>query len=388
MTRIPNLKKSLALSSLIFLFTACGGGGGSSSESTTVSNYNEAALSISGEKTPTNPTIASQDSKVEHKGKVKDSITGEGLSNVKVSIGSHVALSDENGNYTFTNLTENEETVINFEKKGYLLGSKKIQVKELSQDDTASINYLEYALNVNNFESDYDSNDEVNGAHIMIDASVAYKTANGELYTGINTAELTYFDITSAKGKAAFPGAFEGKTTNGLIVQFETYGIVSLLLKDTNGNKLSLAENETITLGFDAVDSLEKPDTLPLWYYNYDQGLWVEEGYAQLQDNGTYQGEVAHLGTWSVNKILEDEPGIYRGHIVNEDGSPMTEVRIQAIGENWISSDLSTDEDGLFEIEVIPGKSFQLAAYDYKLKFGANYNGIIEAIASGDVFEE
>jgi len=58
------------------------------------------------------------------------------------------------------------------------------------------------------------------------------------------------------------------------------------------------------------------------------------------------------------------------------------------LGTNWISSDLSTDENGLFELEVIPGSSFTLAAYDYKNMFGANYNGIIAAVASGDVIEE
>ena len=65
----------------------------------------------------------------------------------------------------------------------------------------------------------------------------------------------------------------------------------------------------------------------------------------------------------------------------------MSDVRVHAVGENWVSSDLTTDEDGMFEINVIPGSSFQLKAYDYKNKYGANYNGIIAEIASGDIVE-
>jgi len=185
-----------------------------------------------------------------------------------------------------------------------------------------------------------------------------------------------------------FPGAYKGISSNGVKVRFSSYGLISILLKDDQGNKLSLVESETGTLIFNNVSSLEKPDTLPLWYYNYKQGLWFEDGYAQLQEDGSYQGDISHLGTWSLNKALEEEAGIYRGRIVNKNGSPISDVRLQAIGNNWISTDLSIDENGVFEIEVIPGKSFQLSAYNYKDKYKAGYNNTISAVSSGDIVEE
>jgi len=126
---------------------------------------------------------------------------------------------------------------------------------------------------------------------------------------------------------------------------------------------------------------------IPLWYYDYDQGLWIEEGYAERQTDGTYRGEISHPGTWSLSQPIEEGVGIYRGRIINEDGTPASDVRVHALGNNWISSDLTTDENGLFEIEVIPGSSFQLAAYNYKDKYKAMYNSTISAIASGDIIE-
>ena len=57
---------------------------------------------------------------------------------------------------------------------------------------------------------------------------------------------------------------------------------------------------------------------IPLWFYDYLQGLWIEEGYAELQTDGTYKGEISHPGTWSLNQPIENAPGIYRGHIINE----------------------------------------------------------------------
>ena len=365
-----HIKQSILILSLATLLAGCGGGSSTSTGTTSTSTLTS---------TPT--------AKAVHSGEVKDSATGNGLADVKVSLGESSTTTDENGLYTLSDLTASEEAVINFEKKGYLLGSTHIQLKVLSDDNTVSPNYLEYSMHTNNYQWDYNSSNEIDGDHIMIDASVSYRDINGKPYNGTNIAELIYFDITSDEGKAAFPGTFKGINSNGTLVQFDTYGLVSILLEDSNGNRLHLAEGETVALKFDKVSSLEKPDTLPLWYYDYDQGLWFEEGYAQLQEDGTYKGEISHLGTWSVNRPLEEDPGIYLGRIIDENGAPIGNVRVYAVGENWVSSDLTTDENGIFELKVIPGESFELTAYDYQNKYGASYNGTIAAITSGDVVE-
>ena len=378
-----HIKQSILILSLATFITGCGGG-----SSTTSTSVTTATPTTVDPTTTATPIVTTPSAKAVHNGQVNDSSTGKGLANVTVSLGESTTITDEDGFYALSDLTVTEEAVITFEKEGYLLGSTQIQLKSLSGDGTTSSNYLEYGMHAHNYQWDYNSNDEINSAHIMIDASVSYRDINGKPYNGINTAELIYFDITSDEGKAAFPGAFKGINSNGTIVQFETYGLISILLKDSNGDRLYLAEGETVILRFDKVSSLEKPDTLPLWYFDHEQGSWVEEGYAQLQEDDSYKGEISHLGTWSLNRPIEEEAGIYRGRIIDADGAPMSNIRLHATGMNWISSDLSTDEDGIFEIEVIPGSSFQLTAYDYKNKYGANYDGIIAAIASGDVVED
>jgi len=386
------IKQSVLILSFATFVAGCGGGSSSTSTGTNTSTSTPTVATESTEapitEAPTPPLLTTAPTaKAVHSGQVKDDSTGEGLANVTVSLGESTTTTDAEGFYTFSNLTVSEEAVVNFEKEGYLLGSTQIQLKSLLGDDTASSNYLEYAMHTNDYQWDYNSSDEIDGAHIMIDASVSYRDINGKSYNGTNTAKLIYFDITSDEGKAAFPGAFKGINSNGTLVQFDTYGLISILLEDSNGDRLRLAEGETAALRFDKVSSLEKPETLPLWYYNYDQGLWLEDGHAQLQEDGTYKGEISHLGTWSLNRPLEDDPGIYLGRIIDENGSPIGNVRVYAVGENWISSDLTTDENGIFELKVIPGESFELTAYDYQNKYGASYNGTIAAITSGDVVE-
>jgi hypothetical protein len=169
-----------------------------------------------------------------------------------------------------------------------------------------------------------------------------------------------------------------------VIVPFVSYGFVVIDLTDANGSALGVSDN--ITLTFPATGATD--DIIPLWYYDYDQGLWIEEGYAQLQADNSYMGAISHPGTWSLSKPVDIPAGVFRGRIFNEDGTPASDVRVFAVGDNWVASDLSTETDGSFEIEVIPDSSFQLEAYNYKDKYKAVYTGTISAIASGAVVEE
>ncbi len=367
-----HIKQSILILSLATLLAGCGGGSSSTSAGTT------ATTSTSSTSIPTKKAI--------HSGQVKDSSTGNGLVNVKVSIGESTTTTDENGFYTLSDLTENEEAVINFEKEGYVLGSTIIQIKRLSGDNTISQNYLEYAIDTYDYQWSYDGQTEVSGSNVDIAANVYTDTA-GDSYNGEVTTELEILDVTSQEGKTLFPGAFEGENTNGETVQFESYGLISLVPKDASGNILNFTDGSTVTLTFDTVTSLDD-QIVPMWYYNNAQDTWIEAGYAERQENGTYQGEISHPGTWSLSKPLENAPGIYRGRIVYEDGTPAQDIRIYAIGSNWSSSDLSTDEEGIFEIEVVPGNSFQLLAYNYKDKYEAVYNATIPAIASGEIVED
>ncbi len=326
-----------------------------------------------------------------HEGILKDSATGGGLANVKVNVGGCTTTTDENGFYTLSDIMTSEEAVINFEKEGYQLGSTHVQLKSLSGDNTTSPNYLEYSLSAysdawdNGREWTYESQNGATGGAVEVPAGAIHTDASGTVYNGTVSARSVFKDTMTTEGRDAFPGAFKGINTNGVLVPFVSYGLTSLELEDESGASLNVSEH--ITLVLPSVTGTTK-DILPLWYYNYNQGLWAEEGYAERQADGTYRADISHPGTWSLSQAIEEEVGIYRGHIVNEDGSPMSDVRLHAVGENWISSDLSTDEDGMFEIEVIPGSSFQLKAYNYKDKYGAVYNSTIQAIASGEIMED
>lgn len=76
---------------------------------------------------------------------------------------------------------------------------------------------------------------------------------------------------------------------------------------------------------------------------------------------------------------------IYTDRIIDTDGKSVPNLRVDAISDNWIRTDLSTNENGEFDIEVIPGEAFTLQVYDSDTKTYATYSGKITVDAAGDI---
>jgi hypothetical protein len=164
-------------------------------------------------------------------------------------------------------------------------------------------------------------------------------------------------------------------------VELISYGFMVVDVQDTSND---------ITLVFDAAAEATA-ESIPLWYYDYEQEIWIEEGYATRLSDGTYVATVSHAGTWSLGQPVEDDYTVYTDYtiytdrIIDPDGIPVTNLRVDAIGDNWIRTDLTTDENGVFEIEVIPGKEFTLQVYQYDENYSAKYSGKILVDAAGEI---
>ena len=361
--------------------------------SSSSSSSSDDASSSSSSSQASSSSLVCQSGPAAHEGKVTDSISGEPLSDVEVSIGGCVTTTDSEGFYRLANIAVTDRAVVNFSKNGYYRNSAIILIKQYAGSTSEpSTNYLEYSIDAYDYQWEYDSQKAQKGANIDIPAAVLVDNV-GDAYYGTVNANLEVSDITTDAGKVLFPGDFEGSNSYGETVLFGSYGLIEFTLNDASGNELKLETGAVVTLTFNAVPSLEQHNIIPLWYYDFDQGVWVEDGYAELQDNGTYKGEISHLGTWSLSKPVEAEPGIYQGSIVYENENTAKDVRVTAVGPNWVRTDLSTDVDGKFEIKVVPGNGFNLKAYNYRYKYEARYkdesgnNLLVAAVASGEIAE-
>ncbi len=373
-----HIKQSILMLSFATLVAGCGGGSATTSTETTAST--------SPTTTTTETLVPVSAAKAVQNGQLTDSVTGEPLANVEVSIGSHTTTTDAQGFYELTDITVSDRTVVTFKHEDYHKNSKIISIEQYSEDSTLSSNYLEVKLDKYDDQPNDISQNEKWWRYyfgIKIPAEI-YTDSEGNNYSGNVISNVAYEDVSTDKGRDAFPGNYEGKNSNDIIVPFVSYGFMVIDLKDENGIALGTSDDITLTFHSAVGATLE---SIPLWYYDYAQGIWIEEGYATRLPDGKYEGTVSHPGTWSLSQPIEDATGTYTNRIVYPDGTPVKNLRVHAIGKNWIRTDLTTDENGEFKIEVIPGEEFSLKVYHYGDKYDAEYNGIIAAVASGETVD-
>lgn len=372
---------------MLIILTGCGGGSAQTpTDNSVLISTVEVADSMSSQTLAQTPIMISTDKAIQS-GKVTDRLTGEPLVDVEVSIGTHTTTTDEEGYYELQNIDENDKTIITFKHEGYYRNSEIIALKKYSNRTSLSPNYLEFSLDSYDYKKEGDSQNEMlfgENFSIQIPANI-YIDEKGNDYNGNIVVSVSYEDVSTEKGKDAFPGLFEGRNSNNIIVPFISYGFMVIDLKDEVGTNLSISDAIVLTF-HTAIEAIS--DIVPLWYYDYEQGIWIEEGYATRLENGKYEGTVSHPGTWSLSQPVEDALGIYTDRILYPDGTPVKNMRVHAIGKNWISTDLSTDEYGIFEIEVIPNEEFALEAYHYRDGYSAKFSDTIEAVSPGDIVGE
>ncbi len=375
MNKYTTLTKLFIIGLIATLITACGGSS---------SSYNaNGSYTADGEEIILGSTYETcQYGSATHEGHVVDSKTNKGINNVEVSVSGCTVETDSKGFYKLSNIKSVKRAPITFNKDGYYKNSEIIAIEEETN------NHLAYSLDpyASWSKSTFSSNEGLEKDNIRIsDTTVYTNKETGEKYKGKINTYWYQKDTNSAKGRDALPGNYQGIDSNGIIVNFVSYTFAVVELKDKDNNPLNISAPMTIQL---KNVSGTTDQVIPLWYYDYDRAVWVEKGMAQRDEEGIYHGQISHAGTWSLSKPVESEMGIYQGRIVNENDQPMTNVRIKAKGKNWVTQDLSTDENGAFSVYVVPNEKFSLSAYDYNEGYGANFPVMLSAIQSGDVVAE
>jgi photosystem II stability/assembly factor-like uncharacterized protein len=103
------------------------------------------------------------------------------------------------------------------------------------------------------------------------------------------------------------------------------------------------------------------PATIPLWYFDEEQGTWIEEGSATLQ-NGSYVGNVGHFSSWNADAPIQTS--FLKGRVLCEDGiTPVPGALVVAEGldyTGWTST--YTDTLGWYILSVKANSQVKLQA--------------------------
>ncbi len=118
----------------------------------------------------------------------------------------------------------------------------------------------------------------------------------------------------------------------------ENFGLIDLTLSQ-GSNLLQLAKGQTASIRIPLLTrSAERPATLPLYRWDDDQGLWVQDGQAQLNQNNPaqafYEGKATRVTAWSVNRPIADTVTV-QGCVEATPGVAAAEGDFEVYTEGW-----------------------------------------------------
>ena len=225
------------------------------------------------------------------------------VSGAMVQIGNSTTDTDINGVFIIKNAQVYEKfAFIKVEKAGFLHGSRSVV-------PTAGINQVQIMLLPQTVTQTVNSGTAAtvnlsNGA--AVDLSGAYSNSDGSDYTGDVKVTLHFLNPTDEDMPQQMPGMLLAENLQNEARMLETLGMLAVELRSETGDKLNLSEGTTATLSvpLDSETLVGAPNEIPLWYFDEENGYWVEEGSATLQ--GTkYVGTVSHFSFWNCDIPVE-----------------------------------------------------------------------------------
>jgi len=297
-------------------------------------------------------TIIVEENQIENiivSGKITDT-NGSAILGAIVTIDGKTTTTDSNGSYTIANVRKSERIKVNCMHSNYLDNSRILT--------PSNRNILDLKLATPNVKLNFISSEGVklsdNGASLELPEN-AYVDENGNNYIGNIHVMMSYNPIKTFVGNETIPGNFEAYDENKTFI-IQSYGFMSVQLSDDNGNKLNLNSNKTATLIFPKVKTTTSPSSLPLWYYNKEQGYWIEDGNVELVDL-SYIGKVHHFTSWFPAPYTT-KTATLKICVEDENGLPMNMVQVNLTQQSkspygWLVGSY-TDENGIATWENVP----------------------------------
>lgn len=318
-------------------------------------------------------------------GTVKD-VNNVPLEGITVDFNGNKVVTNSQGFYQFNNISKDiSKIVLKFSNQDYF---------DVVRSEENLENKTNYTINVKMIKRQYSETsnhliiDAENGGEINIDngskvelAPKSIVDANGNNYTGNVHTSLAYLDPTSDNFAELIPGgSMEAIREDGSDTMLISYGIIKVELRDDNGNLLQLKndENSKALIEVAVPDSIKNsaPETIPLWYFDEEKGIWVEEGFASLNEEKTkYIGYVAHFTDWNCDVPADDQAVIF-GYVKDNSGNPVSDVFIK-LGQIYAI----TDANGYYIRRVPANIDIETSIPDF---FGVKIEGPTVNLAPGE----
>ena len=272
-------------------------------------------------------------------GTVLDAITGAALAGVAVVSSGRSSSTAADGTYSLTEVPAGDAQIVAFELAGH---TKGVRTTAVAVGATSHANArLTPVAATQTFDAANAATITVAGspAQVVLPAA-GLVNASGAAVTGAVTVEVT--PINPATDPTNMPGNYTAQAAGGGAAQpIESFGALSVVLKDAAGNSLNLAAGKTATIRIPlATRSVSPPATIPLFYFNEQTGLWVPEGTATLAGTAPtqyYEGTVSHFTYWNADDVTQTIRVL--GCVADSAGGNVAGAEVDSYGSDYTGHD-------------------------------------------------
>ena len=305
-------------------------------------------------------------------GQVTD-LSGAGIAHAMVTLDGLTVEADIDGNFTVDGVSPGDH-LVGFEADGFADGFKRTS---LIGWETVMINAtLADVGGTVRFDAAEGGLFVVDGVEIDV-SNIA--TTSGGTYSGQVTMNLTYLDPHSADMKYA-PGDLSALAWDDSSpekaeeptapTQLISNGMFNVELTGEDGEELDadmIVEMPISNGNLPSAYALQEGDSVPLWDYDAEKGIWVEAGAGTVTWSETAQSLVFSYAVNGAGGGWKncDQPvqwtcssGVVRDVL----GFPVRGALVNAAG-GFTSSQAYTDEDGFYSVRVAIGDTVAFSAY-------------------------
>ncbi len=178
--------------------------------------------------------------------------------------------------------------------------------------------------------------------------------ATGALYTG----EVKVYIKHIGTDEFSMPGDLTSINQNDELEILHSYGMVFVEMYAEDGKKLNIAEGKTASMTYEIPENLlsSAPETIKMWWYDYDAGVWREGGEA-IRDGNKWLGEVSHFSCWNFD--LNVPSVLVNGQIVQSNGG-LSKFYVSVLNDEGKGGRGSANTDGSFSGRVEAGVPLEL----------------------------
>ena len=311
---------------------------------------------------------------------------GNPLADATVTIEDQTITTTNTGAYVANVSDSTTKTVALVKKTGYLTTAREIIVLPKQSYK------LNIALSPDQVSTAFASSAGINellvsGAKVSIPANSIVQ-ADGSAYTGTVNIAANYYSPDSLAGARAFAQPFTGQDEDGSDrTDLVTVGVIDVKLTDpATGAKLDLKEDTDAILIYPEVSTDQGLSEIPLWYYDEEQTIWVKDGEATRQADGSYKGEVSHFTLWNLDIPVDEYYALLEGCIIDATTKqPYTKDDFigQIIGRGFYNLG-GADTKGKFSIKVPFNTPLTLLPVNYSAAFN---KVVIPALAQDATYQ-